>query len=125
MPANGFKFALKVANWPFQSVVNRLQVLMHTDAEDSASGCASTANVNNDESANLRSITIQLNGVNLYPTLASCLMFFEDKRYGRFLEIALLDSAIKSVSYSYDSANSNVVIESPHFWNTLGRFRTN
>lgn len=43
-----------------------------------------------------------------------------DKRYGTFLDVALIDDLVRAVSYNYDSANGVVAISVPHFWNYVG-----
>ena len=42
-------------------------------------------------------------------------------RYGKFMEYAYFDDAIRLVKFDYDTTANNVVIEVPHFWNYAGK----
>ena len=47
-------------------------------------------------------------------------LFLKIIRYGKFMEYAYFDDAIRLVKFDYDTTANNVVIEVPHFWNYAG-----
>lgn len=119
---------MRVDNWPFTTVANKLQITMKTTAEtdqdDDGGGCSSPtySNTTDVDSDNLRSLSVELNGVTLYHYYSFFYDFFDALRYGRFMEKAYLDGGVRSVQFMYNESASEVLIESPHFWQYVGMF---
>jgi len=98
---NGFKYAMQIVRWPFGNIANRLLISVRTAAQSANGNGCQTTDLTKDESGNLLSLQVQLNGVTLY---------------GKFSEYAYLDSLIKVIQFYYNASAGDVVIEIPHFW---------
>ena len=67
IPRNGLKYLLRVEDWPFAALTNRLVISMGTHAEDGCIRYTPSPVVTNDvASDNLRSLAVKINGVTLY-----------------------------------------------------------
>lgn len=78
MPKYGLKYSMKVKNWPFKSITNKLLISMHSEAiveQNNDNPCRNENNENNereetslrlDSSSNLRYMKLSVNGVELY-----------------------------------------------------------
>lgn len=47
---------------------------------------------------------------------------FDYKRYGKFLDFALLDNRTQNIQFSYNATNAVVALTVPHFWERVGMF---
>eukprot|EP00026_Physarum_polycephalum_P004322 Phypoly_transcript_04340.p1 GENE.Phypoly_transcript_04340~~Phypoly_transcript_04340.p1 ORF type:complete len:390 (+),score=42.78 Phypoly_transcript_04340:1014-2183(+) len=102
VPENAVKYAMNISSWPFTSITNKLLVGIQSSAYSAISGtdCVTT-HTTEDESANLRTLKIESNGVELY---------------GKFEEIAIIDTSVKNVQFSYDQTSQHTLVTIPHFW---------
>jgi len=104
MNKNDLKYSMKISDWNFADISNRLLVKMQTTLESTviSSSCMQVSS-SVDASDNLRWLKLTLNGVILY---------------GMYLPYALIDSGVQTVMYDYDYVSRQVDITLPHFWST-------
>lgn len=94
---NTIKVGIRVENWPFLSLANRLQILMDSDAASEGACIRNQL----DESGNTRWVVIMVGDVALY---------------GQFLDKAVVDGRIRNITYNWNSDGSAVGAILPHFW---------
>lgn len=104
VPSNGLKYSMKVASWPFHNIRNMLQISIKSDVQSENGNDCKTTDISEDGSNNIQWIKIQLNGVALY---------------GTFSEYAVLDTAIRTVQFLYNSTTGDVIIQTPHFFDEV------
>jgi len=103
LPANTFKVAVYVADWPFQSVANSLRIVFGSTVEGGGPVGGCNVDSHNDDSDNLRWVTLNMNGVTMYSQL---------------LEYALLDGIKRYVNYDLFQT-TYISVEIPFFWYNL------
>lgn len=124
--ANTIKLAVQIRNWPFRSLQNSLALVLESNTSSDASQCVKK---NEDENANLKWFTINVDGVTLY------LFFNKTKRegekqitliasrYGQFINTTIVDGVLRQVEYKLASDGS-VIATLPHFWINAGIDKT-
>lgn len=113
---------MQVINWPFVSIRNKLVIDVNMATSESSTSDCKTVEVG--EYATLQWLKMFINGVTLYLFNSSILnnvaIVLINKRFGKFLDVAVLDGRASSVLFHFNSAASTVAITVPHFWEFVG-----
>lgn len=67
---------MKVENWPFTTISNKLEITMKSSVKSNDDECEGSTQVSEDQSDSLRTLTMQLNGVTLYLLFSFFYFFF-------------------------------------------------
>eukprot|EP00026_Physarum_polycephalum_P000643 Phypoly_transcript_00644.p1 GENE.Phypoly_transcript_00644~~Phypoly_transcript_00644.p1 ORF type:complete len:358 (-),score=56.53 Phypoly_transcript_00644:121-1194(-) len=101
VPDQSLKISIVLQDWPFQTLQNRLQVVLRTH-DDSAQNVSSKNDLTSskDGSQNVQWLKLNVDGISLYTT---------------FVEDIVKDGQISRASFSLDS-DSNIILSTPSFW---------
>lgn len=97
MPANSFKMALFISDWPFRSSQNSMRVVFsNTGAGGSDGACSS--NGYNDQNGSLQWVQLIVNGVSMFSQLLGYALVDGTKRY---VEFGLYETSYISASIPF------------------------
>lgn len=103
VPDNSVKYSIKLENWPFNTIRNRLQIVMTTEGGSlNQDACQNTIS-SQDSSNNLQWFTLNVEGVSLH---------------AQFVEEVILDGKVGKVGFEL-SSNNEVVYSVPSFWDAI------